>query len=161
MITWADVVLVDPTLSAVPVPAQNAILTDTALQLSAETWETKYDLAHKYLAAHCGVLYLRGQAVHRGLSRVKSRRCRTSVQRARKPHRLPWPRLSGVREFPTALRGCPSARLPLWCSGPYAISADVLSAGWQPIFGHTHLTESDLRNSSNRSSADLVSRSAC
>lgn len=113
MITWADVVLVDPTLSAVPVPAQNAILTDTALQLSAETWETKYDLAHKYLAAHCGVLYLRGQG---GASGAIAREKVGDVERQYSvPANLTDSLASTIwgQEFQRLLRGCLSARLPL------------------------------------------------
>lgn len=107
MITWADVVLVDPTLSAVPVPAQNAILADTALQLSAETWETKYDLAHKYLAAHCGVLYLRGQG---GASGAIAREKVGDVERQ---YSVPANLTVWGQEFQRLLRGCLSARLPL------------------------------------------------
>ena len=94
-------------------PAQNAILADTALQLSAETWETKYDLAHKYLAAHCGVLYLRGQG---GTSGAIAREKVGDVERQYSvPANLTDSLASTVwgQEFQRLLRGCLSARLPL------------------------------------------------
>jgi hypothetical protein len=51
-ITWRDVVLIAPELSAVGVATQDAILADVALQLSAERWGNRLDIASKYLAAH-------------------------------------------------------------------------------------------------------------
>ncbi len=60
MITWADVVLMDSGLSAVPVGTQTAILDDVYLQLPAIRWGAKLDLGAKYLALHMGTLVLRG-----------------------------------------------------------------------------------------------------
>jgi len=114
-VTWADVVLLDPALAAVPVPAQNAILSDTSRQLSTETWDTKFDLAHKYLAAHCGILYLRGSA---GLPGAVSKERVGEVERDYsvpqiQAHPNSLDETIWGREFQRLLRGCLSARLPL------------------------------------------------
>lgn len=58
-LTWAQVVLVDPALSAVDVDAQNAILADVDAQLNEFALGTnRYQLCCKYLAAHLGSLAL-------------------------------------------------------------------------------------------------------
>lgn len=112
-VTWADVVLLDPALASVPAPAQNAILSDTARQLSTETWDTKFDLAYKYLAAHCGILYLRGSA---GLPGAVSKERVGEVER---DYSVPQTHVNSLdetiwgREFQRLLRGCLGARLPL------------------------------------------------
>ena len=62
MITWADVVKIAPALSVVPVPTQDLILAFCVLQLSADTWGTKYDMGLTYLAAHLGTLWLAAQS---------------------------------------------------------------------------------------------------
>lgn len=67
MITWVDVVTIAPALGAVPVPAQDAILADTYIQLSVDTWGSKFDTGWKYLAAHVGTLYLLSPANFAGL----------------------------------------------------------------------------------------------
>lgn len=60
MITWADCIALDASLSAVPEAAQDAILADVYGTLSADRWGDKLDRAAKYLAMHTGTLLLRG-----------------------------------------------------------------------------------------------------
>lgn len=58
-ITWADVVDIDASLSAVPAARQESILLDVGLMLDPTAWGDRYDMGCKYLAAHYGVLALR------------------------------------------------------------------------------------------------------
>lgn len=60
MVTWADVVAIAPQLIDIPLDVQTAILADATLLTSQDTWEEKYDLGIKYLAAHLGMLYIAG-----------------------------------------------------------------------------------------------------
>lgn len=60
MITWADVELLEPQASAVPLAAQNAILAHAPIELAAEAWLSKADLAWTYYCAHRALLYLQG-----------------------------------------------------------------------------------------------------
>lgn len=60
MITWADVELCEPQASAVPLAAQNAILAHAPIELAAEAWLSKADLAWTYYCAHRALLYLQG-----------------------------------------------------------------------------------------------------
>ena len=59
-VTWADVVKVAPELSELSENQREAVLEDVALQLSESALGSVYDLASKFLAAHFGVMVLRG-----------------------------------------------------------------------------------------------------
>lgn len=56
MITWADVVEMDATLSVVSVGRQESILEEVLLYADADQLGERFDLACKYLAAHAGTL---------------------------------------------------------------------------------------------------------
>lgn len=70
MIIWANVVVIAPDLSTIPVPTQDFILASAASVMSADTWGVKYDIGKTYLAAHLGTLYELGALVIAG--QVKS-----------------------------------------------------------------------------------------
>ena len=57
-ITWADVVVIAPKLSTVPIPTQNSILATTLKLLNVGVWGDVLDEGHKYLCAHMGTQYL-------------------------------------------------------------------------------------------------------
>jgi hypothetical protein len=56
MITWQDVLAIAPELSTVSLATYTAILADVAVQLNADSWGVRYDLASKYLAAHLATI---------------------------------------------------------------------------------------------------------
>ena len=60
MITWVDVVNCEPQASGVPLASQNAILADASIELNADSWVTKINLAHTFYCAHRALLYLQG-----------------------------------------------------------------------------------------------------
>lgn len=67
-VTWANVEVLDPGLSAVPEPVQTAILAFVAPQVNSATWGKFYDHAITLLAAHLGTLRLRAAAAAGGTS---------------------------------------------------------------------------------------------
>lgn len=60
MITWVDVVNCEPQASGVPLASQTAILADAPIELNADAWESKINLAWTYYCAHRALLYLQG-----------------------------------------------------------------------------------------------------
>lgn len=60
MITWVDVVNCEPQASGVPLASQNAILADASIELNADSWVTKINLAYTFYCAHRALLYLQG-----------------------------------------------------------------------------------------------------
>ena len=62
MITWVDVVNCEPQASGVPLASQTAILADAPIELNADSWETKINLASTFYCAHRALLYLQGVA---------------------------------------------------------------------------------------------------
>ena len=60
--TWVDVVNCEPQASGVPLASQNAILADAQIELNADSWVTKINLAYTYYCAHRALLYLQGVA---------------------------------------------------------------------------------------------------
>ena len=60
MITWVDVVNCEPQASVVPLASQNAILADASIELNADSWVTKINLAYTFYCAHRALLYLQG-----------------------------------------------------------------------------------------------------
>lgn len=60
MITWVDVVNCEPQAAGVPLASQTAILADAPVELNADAWETKINLAWTYYCAHRALLYLQG-----------------------------------------------------------------------------------------------------
>lgn len=60
MITWVDVVNCEPQASGVPLASQTAILADAPIELNADAWETKINLAWTFYCAHRALLYLQG-----------------------------------------------------------------------------------------------------
>lgn len=62
MITWVDVVNCEPQAASVPLATQTQILAHAPIELVAEAWEGKIDIAHIYYCAHRALLYLQGTA---------------------------------------------------------------------------------------------------
>jgi hypothetical protein len=60
VITWEDVVKLDPNLSTVPVQVQGQILGVTSRLISPDPFGTRFDDACMFFAAHLGALHLRG-----------------------------------------------------------------------------------------------------
>ena len=60
MITWVDVVNCEPQAATVPPATQTQILAHAPIELVAESWEGKIDIAHIYYCAHRALLYLQG-----------------------------------------------------------------------------------------------------
>ena len=58
--TWVDVVNCEPQASGVPLASQNAILADASIELNADSWVTKINLAYTFYCAHRALLYLQG-----------------------------------------------------------------------------------------------------
>jgi hypothetical protein len=56
MVTWAEVVIVAPELSAVPMAVQTAILAQVAEQLTSTVWGTRLAAGQTFLAAHLGTV---------------------------------------------------------------------------------------------------------
>lgn len=116
MVSWADVILIAPQLAGVPAPAQAAILTDAALQIEITTWDFKYDLGIKYLAAHLGQLYLFGTEDGRGTSTAVASETVGQVSRS---YAFPANFQGSLdttlwgQEFKRLLRGLLDARMPL------------------------------------------------
>jgi hypothetical protein len=62
VITWVDVVNCEPQASGVPLASQIAILADAPIELDADAWGTKINLAWTFYCAHRALLYLQGVA---------------------------------------------------------------------------------------------------
>lgn len=62
MITWVDVTNCEPQASGVPLASQTAILADAPIELDADAWGTKINLAWTFYCAHRALLYLQGVA---------------------------------------------------------------------------------------------------
>lgn len=60
MITWVDVVNCEPQAATVPPATQTQILAHAPIELAAEAWLSKADLAWTYYCAHRALLYLQG-----------------------------------------------------------------------------------------------------
>ena len=56
--TWANVEIIAPELSTVPVAAQNLFLADVALEITLAVWADVQEKAQRYLVAHLSTLYL-------------------------------------------------------------------------------------------------------
>lgn len=62
MISWADVQNIAPEMADVPAASQAAILAQVYAELEPSQWGARLHLAAKWLAAHIGALWLRGNS---------------------------------------------------------------------------------------------------
>lgn len=114
MITWTDVVNCEPQASAVPLATQTQILAHAPIELVAESWEGKIDIAHTFYAAHRALLYLQGVSGASGqvesekvgdVSRTYAITQNTSGDG--------WSETKWGRELLRLREGCLNCRLPL------------------------------------------------
>ena len=114
MITWADVVNCEPQASAVPLATQTQILVHAPIELVAEAWDGKIDIAHTYYGAHRALLYLQGVAAAAGqVEKEKVGDVERSYAITQNTSGDGWAETKWGRELLRLREGCLNCRLPL------------------------------------------------
>ena len=114
MITWVDVVNCEPQASGVPLASQAAILADAPIELNADSWETKINLAYTFYCAHRALLYLQGVAAAAGqVEKEKVGDVERSYAITQNTSGDGWAETKWGRELLRLREGCLNCRLPL------------------------------------------------